>query len=293
MEIQGKTRHNNVKYRGELDVVTRSNNGVGNENEHTTSLQNRVNVGTQVKQHELERHETSLCNIEAHNLKQIVCESGMRKIPYREADELGKRHDQTCSRQQVLQGYTWQGQGSNGLNAAQPDHPWGSTRTFRPKAGVSWALGLRHGVTMHPRGRHLREDRILLTHGGATHQRRSIQKPTTTTTQPLLPTKQMPRGCHCRSCQQMLRTITQSGHNRYAHNIGDNTCQWRRKQPKNESEQVRNSASITKAKRFPLRDASQRSSAATTTSRTMKPGELRQATGPTANKVPFDGQRNS
>ena len=40
--------------------------------------------------------------------------------------------------------------------------PWGSNLTFQPKAGVSWVQGLRHGVAMHPRGRHLREGMTLL-----------------------------------------------------------------------------------------------------------------------------------
>ena len=68
----------------------------------------------------------------------------------------------TGSGQQVLHGYKWQVQGYNGSNAAQLSHPWGSTLTFRRNAGVSWVLGLRHGVTMHPRGRHLRGGRTLL-----------------------------------------------------------------------------------------------------------------------------------
>ena len=67
----------------------------------------------------------------------------------------------TGSGRQVLQGTNWQVQGFNGSNAAQPDQPWGSTLTFQPSAGVSWVLGLRHGVAMHPRGRHLRGDRTL------------------------------------------------------------------------------------------------------------------------------------
>ena len=68
----------------------------------------------------------------------------------------------TGSGQQVLQGTNWQVQGYNGSNAAQPDQPWGSTVTFQRNAGVSWVLGLRHGVAMHPRGRHLREGMTLL-----------------------------------------------------------------------------------------------------------------------------------
>ena len=67
----------------------------------------------------------------------------------------------TGSGRQVLQGNNWQVQGSNGLTAAQPDQPWGSTLTFQLHAGVSWAHGLRHGVAMHPRGRHLREGMAL------------------------------------------------------------------------------------------------------------------------------------
>ena len=79
--------------------------------------------------------------------------------------------------QQVLWGYTWQVQGSNGLNSAQPSHPRGSTLTFQHIVGVSWARGLRHGVTMHPRGRHLREDRTLLPHGKDSTLEREQQPP--------------------------------------------------------------------------------------------------------------------
>ena len=68
--------------------------------------------------------------------------------------------------QQVLQGNNWQVKGPNGRATAHPSQPWGSTLTFQPIAmqdvGVSWAFGLRHGVAMHPRGRHLREGMILL-----------------------------------------------------------------------------------------------------------------------------------
>ena len=56
----------------------------------------------------------------------------------------------TCSGQRVLQGSTWQVQGTNGSNAAQPDHPWGSTLTFQRKVGASRVQ--RRGVTMHPMG---------------------------------------------------------------------------------------------------------------------------------------------
>ena len=75
------------------------------------------------------------------------------------------QNDTTHVRQRVLWGYTRQVQGSNGSNAAQPGRPQGSTLTFQHKAGVSCGTGLRHGVTMHPRGRHLREGMIPLPHG--------------------------------------------------------------------------------------------------------------------------------
>ena len=100
---------------------------------------------------------------EGGNLK-VLCWSRKNRSPSpnesREYKCDGK--DLTGSGQRVLQGTNWQVQGYNGSNAAQPSQPWGSTLTFQRKAGVSWVLGLRHGVTMHPRGRHLRGDRTLL-----------------------------------------------------------------------------------------------------------------------------------
>ena len=48
--------------------------------------------------------------------------------------------------------------------AAPPSQPQGSTVTYLQKAGVSCGTGLRHGVTMHPRGRHSREGVTLLPH---------------------------------------------------------------------------------------------------------------------------------
>ena len=77
----------------------------------------------------------------------------------------GLNSDMTCSGQRVLWGYNWQARGSNGSNSAPPVQPQGSTLTFQHNAGVSWGTGLRHGVTMHPRGRHLREGMIPLSHG--------------------------------------------------------------------------------------------------------------------------------
>ena len=83
-----------------------------------------------------------------------------------EGDSSGDARRPTGSGQQVLQGYKWQVQGSNGLNAAQLSHPWGSTLIFQRNAGVSWVFGLRHGVAMHRN-----VNRILLyIHGRATHR---------------------------------------------------------------------------------------------------------------------------
>ena len=87
------------------------------------------------------------------------------------------RRRQTSPWQQVLWGYTWQVQGYNGSNSAQLSHPRGSTLIFQPTGGVPWELGLRYGVTMHPRGRHLREDRTLLPHGKDSTQEREQQPP--------------------------------------------------------------------------------------------------------------------
>ena len=93
-------------------------------------------------------------------------------------------YESTSSDQRMLRGYNWPIQGSNGSNAAQLSQPRGSTRTSQSTAmretDVSWVHGLRHGVTMHPRGRHLREGMILLVHGGITI--RDTNEHTTTTT---------------------------------------------------------------------------------------------------------------
>ena len=83
----------------------------------------------------------------------------------------------TCSGQRVLWGYNWQARGSNGLNSAPPSQPQGSTLTFQHNAGVPCGTGLRHGVTMHPRGRHSREGMIPLSHGTYTELAREQQPP--------------------------------------------------------------------------------------------------------------------
>ena len=89
--------------------------------------------------------------------------------------ECGK--DTTNVWQQVLWGYTQRVQGSTGSNAAQFSCPQSPTLTFRHNAGVSWVNGLRHGVTMHPRGRHLSKGMTLLPHG-LTHHTACEQQPT-------------------------------------------------------------------------------------------------------------------
>ena len=91
--------------------------------------------------------------------------------------DTNRRRRLTSPWQRVFWGYTWQVQGHTGSNSAQPSHPRGSTLTFQLTAGVSWALGLRHGVTMHPRGRHLRGDRIPLPHGKDSALEREQQPP--------------------------------------------------------------------------------------------------------------------
>ena len=83
---------------------------------------------------------------------------------------------QTSSRRQVLWGLKQRVQGSNGSNAAQLSCPQGSTLSFQLHVGVSCGIGLRHGVAMHPRGRHSREGMTLLPHGTYTHTARE-QKP--------------------------------------------------------------------------------------------------------------------
>ena len=67
--------------------------------------------------------------------------------------------------QQVLRGARQRVQGSNGLNAAQLSCPQGATLTFQLNVGVSCGTGSRHGVTTHPRGRHLRGVMTLLPRG--------------------------------------------------------------------------------------------------------------------------------
>ena len=63
------------------------------------------------------------------------------------------------------------------MNAAQLVRPWGATLTFQLYTGVPWVHGLRHGVTMHPRGRHLREGMIPWSHGKSRTKAREQQPP--------------------------------------------------------------------------------------------------------------------
>ena len=125
------------------------------------------------------------------HLRRNTKRSDMTKSSFTNSDTLnlltgGKRR--TGSRSQVLQEFNWQVQGYNGLNAAQPDQPWGSTLTFQriAKRGAGAARVLSRGVTMHPRGRHLREGRVLRSHGKSPALAREQLPPQ----QPLLPTRQ-------------------------------------------------------------------------------------------------------
>ena len=76
----------------------------------------------------------------------------------------------------MLRGYNWQVKGYNRTRVcactslAQPCRPRGSTRTFQQLVNqeVGASRVQRHGATMHPRGRHLREGRILWSHGTST-----------------------------------------------------------------------------------------------------------------------------
>ena len=69
------------------------------------------------------------------------------------------------------------GTGVQRLERRPACQPWGSTLTFQRNAGVSWVHGLRHGVAMHPRGRHLREGMILLFTWRSHTQAREKQPP--------------------------------------------------------------------------------------------------------------------
>ena len=79
--------------------------------------------------------------------------------------------------QRVLWGSEQRVQGSNGLNAAQLSCLQATTLTFQLKVGVPCVIGLRHGVTMHPRGRHLRGVRTPLPHGLTNPTAREQQTP--------------------------------------------------------------------------------------------------------------------
>ena len=73
--------------------------------------------------------------------------------------ERNNNNNETCNTDvwhQVLWGSKWRG---------YLDHPWGTTLTFQRKAGMSYGTCMRHGVAMHPRGRHLREVMTLMPHG--------------------------------------------------------------------------------------------------------------------------------
>ena len=91
---------------------------------------------------------------------------------------------------QVLWGSKQRVQGSNGLKAAQLRCSQGSISIFQHKVGVSCGTGLGHGVTMHPRGRHLRGVMILMSHG-LTHPTAREQQPTSPLHRQQLPQLQL------------------------------------------------------------------------------------------------------
>ena len=74
----------------------------------------------------------------------------------------------TYTRQRVLWGSKWR---------ARLDHPRGSTLTFQHNTSVSCGTCLKHGETMHPRGRHLKEGMIPLSRGTYTELAREQQPP--------------------------------------------------------------------------------------------------------------------
>ena len=91
--------------------------------------------------------------------------SGDGMIKYGEVNLVSGLRRSTGAVSQVLWGHNQQARGPNGRATAPPSWPQGSTLTFQHNVGMSWALGLRHGLTMHPRGRHLREGMTLRYHG--------------------------------------------------------------------------------------------------------------------------------
>lgn len=212
--------------------------GIDNEDENAITMQIGTKAGTRVRKKMLENCRAIGCVRGMLDLKRNVFTTERCEDTHKRVGERGNQHDETCSRQQVRWGYKWHVQGYTGPNAAQLDHPQGSTRTFRHKAGVSWVLGLRHGVTMHTRGR-------LTTWGSYTsktqHAEVNNKHNTTITTHRIDAEK-----CRCRNCREMPRIITQFGNKRSMYYSGGRTCYWDDRQSRNTRDQVSNSAANTK-----------------------------------------------
>ena len=159
--------------------------------------------------------------------------------------------------------------GYNGFNAAQLGRPQGSTLTFQHKVGVSWVHGLRHGVTMHPRGRHLREGMIPWSHGKR-HTQACEQQPNHTTNLPHNNGEGDVDGR--RLCRHSATTIGTSNFRTSAPTITTTTLQHNAGKIKRQLGQ--------EPRKFPLRDANQRRSIASVD---WGPGELNMTVEPTAN----------
>ena len=107
----------------------------------------------------------------------IVCRGHQRKCGRRESRASEGRVTIDGLRTAGAPGEQLIGTGVQRFECRPAYQPWGSTLTFRHNAGVSWVHGLRHGVAMHPRGRHLREGMTLL-FTWESHTTESEQQPT-------------------------------------------------------------------------------------------------------------------
>ena len=67
---------------------------------------------------------------ETHKVEHVEIDISIHGSPHVNIDTLDDQHDLTSSCQQVLGGYKWQMQGSNGLNSAQLGQARGSTQTI-------------------------------------------------------------------------------------------------------------------------------------------------------------------
>ena len=91
-----------------------------------------------------------------------LCTRQSKKCESRESNGDGRHVTIDGLRTAGLPGKQLAGTGVQRFERRPVCQPWGSILIFQHKIAVSWAFGLRHGVAMHPRGRHLREGIILL-----------------------------------------------------------------------------------------------------------------------------------